>query len=219
MSKRKRKIVLPTDDEVDQFGGESAGADEAGADSASGSGEEGAKQEPRSEAEEWKDKFLRSKAELANYQRRAEKDRSESLRYANAQLVQALLPILDDLERVIASGAEPNSEVPAVISGVQLTLDNFLKALKSFNVATIESEGQPFDPAIHEAMMQQPSGEHSEPTVLQETAKGYRLHDRVLRPARVIVSKPPESDCEDREAEAGDGDRSAPEPAAGVDGD
>ena len=76
-----------------------------------------------------------------------------------------------------------------MIDGVKLTLANFLKALGGFNVTVIEAEGQPFDPEIHEAMLQQPSDEHAEPTVRQEVAKGYRLGDRVLRPALVAVSK------------------------------
>ena len=201
---RKQKIVIPTEQEVDAYGEAPAPA-KATASDGPGAGEESpvestgpeAAAEPRSEAEEWKDKFLRAKAELANYRRRAEKDRSETLRYANAPLVQALLPILDDLERVIASGSEPTSEVKAVVSGVTLTLENFLRVLDSFHVSRIEALGKPFDPAVHEAMMQQPSREHSEPTAIQEMVKGYRLHDRVLRPARVVVSKPAQDAAED----------------------
>ena len=197
---RKKKIVVPTEEEVAQYAGdpgsikESASQPAAGDDEASPGAEAreatAATVESRPESEEWKEKFLRAKADLANYQRRAEKERADGVRYANARLVQALLPVLDDLERVICSGSEQTGDVEGVVNGVKLTLGNFLKVLRDFDVSPIEAEGQPFDPAVHEAMMQQPSSDHSEPTVLQEVVKGYRLHDRVLRPARVIVSKP-----------------------------
>lgn len=196
--------MLPTEEDVAEYGGESAPAKQA-ASEAEPAGESPQAQTPaapgesRTEAEEWKEKFLRAKADLANYQRRTEKDRAEVLRYANAGLVQKLLPILDDIERVIASGSEQGSGVEAVVGGVKLTLENFLKVLGDFNVSRIESEGQPFDPAVHEAMMQRPSDEHGEPTVLEEVVKGYRLGDRVLRPARVVVSKPPDSDEDTRQ--------------------
>lgn len=208
---KKKKVVLPTDREVAQYGGQSASADESGPpppaqeaaaaqpteqDEGAPTGPQ-ATDKPRAEAEEWKEKFLRAKADLANYQRRAEKDRGQTLRYANARLVQALLPILDDLERVVTSESEQAGEVETVINGVKLTLENFLKVLRDFNVSRIEAAGKPFDPAVHEAMMQQPGeGDHSEPTVLQEVVKGYQLYDRVLRPARVIVSKPAEAATE-----------------------
>ena len=105
-------------------------------------------------------------------------------------LAKALLPILDDLERIIESGREHPDNAEAVVDGVKLTLDNLLKALSDFQVSRIDAAGQPFDPEVHEAMMEQPSPEHPERTVLQELSKGYRLHDRVIRPSKVIVSKP-----------------------------
>ncbi len=205
--KKKKKIVIPSEGEVAQYAGGSASDGQApgeGAAQADGASPEAgtaeAVEKVCDEVGQWKEKFLRAKADLANYQRRAEKDRSETLRYANARLVKALLPILDDLERVVASGSEQAGEVEAVASGVRLTLDNFLKVLRDFDVQTIEAEGQPFNPAVHEAMMQQPSEEHSDPTVLQEVVKGYQLHERVLRPSRVIVSKPIADENEDSEA-------------------
>jgi len=142
------------------------------------------------EVQEWKDKFLRAKADLANYQRRSEKERAEALRYANAGLIRSLLPVLDNLERVIASAEEDPGNGAALLEGVKLTLESFFKVLQEANVQRIEAEGMPFDPQVHEAMMEQPSADHSERTVLKEALKGYRLHDRVLRPSRVIVSKP-----------------------------
>ena len=129
---------------------------------------------------------------MANYQRRVEKERSDSVRYANATFATALLPVLDNLERLMTAATEHKNDLDALAYGVKLTLDSFLKVLKDFRVERIEATGKTFDPTLHEAIMQQPSAEHAEPTVLTETAKGYRLHDRILRPARVIVSKPVE---------------------------
>ena len=209
----KKKIAIPSEEEVARFGGgppppESTGgqpaaepspgsatpaADQAGADTGQPAAEAAASPEAlKAELEQWRDRFLRAKAELSNYQRRAEKDRADYLRYANAGLAKALLPILDDLERVIAAAAEHKNDPDVLTGGVKLMLDNFLKVFKDFGVQAIDAVGKPFDPSQHEAMMQQPSAEHAEPTVLTEAGKGYRLHDRVLRPARVIVSKPAE---------------------------
>lgn len=178
-----KRIVTPTNEEVAKFGGQAAEAPapppaegEAAAPTAS------------SEAEEWKNKCLRARADLSNYQKRAEKDRGETVRYAITDMAKSLLPVLDSLDRVIAAGSgAPESQ--ALTDGIKLTRDMLLKALRQFNVSEIEAEGKPFDPSVHEAMMERPSDEHPHHTVLQQLEKGYKLHDRVLRPARVIVSK------------------------------
>jgi len=211
MSKKPKKIVVATEDEVAQYADKPSEKDDtrsspsgasevASTESGQVSGEAASGEigEP-SEAEQWKEKFLRAKAELANYQRRVGKDHAESLRYANATLLRALLPILDDLERVIESGSNHQDSAEAILGGVKLTLDNFMKVLRDAHVERIESEGKPFDPKVHEAMLEQPSPEHSERTVLQEVAKGYRLYERVLRPAKVIVSKAVDHDTIDAE--------------------
>ncbi|MGQ9650751.1 MAG: nucleotide exchange factor GrpE [Phycisphaerae bacterium] len=208
----KKKIVIPSEEDVARFGGGPKPTEKPNApeglptgeptpppagetppESAPAAADQAASPETlNAEAEQWKDKFLRAKADLLNYQRRAEKDRAESLRYANAGLVQALLPVLDDLERVVAAAAKHKNDPETFVAGVRLTLENCLKTLKSFGVEPIEAAGKPFDPTHHEAIMQQPSDEHPVPTVLSEVLKGYCLHDRVLRPSRVIVSKPAE---------------------------
>ncbi len=200
MSKGKKKIVIPSEEEVAQFGGEAetAPADagvppESSAPESVPAGEDATAVEPRvKELEEWKEKCLRAKAELLNYQKRSRKEHEESLRYAHASLARALLPILDDLERVIGNGLEHKDNAESVLNGVKMTLDNFRKVLGEHHVIPIEAQGQGFDPQVHEAMMQQPSDDYPEPTVLQVLAKGYKLHDRVLRPAKVIVSRPTE---------------------------
>lgn len=198
----KKKIVIPTEEEVAEYTGQAAGDPSANADSAQTSGPDGAveaagsvpqaapAEAPKSELEEWKDKYLRAVAELSNYRKRAEKDREEALRYANSGLVKSLLPVLDDLQRVVASADEHPDNTAAVVEGVKLTIESFRKALADHHVLPIEAEGQPFDPAVHEAMMQQPSAEYDVPAVLQVFQEGFKLFDRVIRPARVVVSKP-----------------------------
>jgi molecular chaperone GrpE len=187
MSKHNR-IVTPSDEEVTQYGG--SDADQSAGQAKSDPASAGTVEAPApSEADEWRDQLLRAKAELANYQKRAEKERQESLKYANSEFARALLPLVDDLDRLLKSAAEPTAKLEALVEGVRLTRDNFLKLLNQFKVIPIEAQGQPFDPNVHEALMQQPSEQHAEPTVLQEVGRGYKLHDRVLRPAKVIVSK------------------------------
>lgn len=202
MSQRKKKIEIASDEEVAQYGGGRNGNASAESDvPEETSAENGGEQSPdeavpetsATDTEDWKDKFLRARAELANFQRRSEKDRNDALRYANAGLVRALLPVIDDIERIIAAGREHKDSADQIIEGIQLTLDNCLKALRQFGIEAIDAKDQPFDPQVHEAMMQQPSAEHDERVVLQELARGYKLHDRVLRPAKVIVSQPIES--------------------------
>jgi molecular chaperone GrpE len=200
---KESKIITPSEEEITSYGGEH-GQDAratmkpepgvASSQSATAAGQTEAEPSPgRSEADDWKEKFLRSKAELSNYQKRAERDRQEGIRYAISDLVRALLPMVDDLDRVIATGASEESTVKQLVEGARLTRDNFLKVLQQFHVQPIESEGQPFDPQLHEAVMEQPSREHADRTVLKEVARGYRLFDRVLRPAKVIVSKSSDS--------------------------
>jgi molecular chaperone GrpE len=183
------KIVTPSEEEVAQYGGQ-AGSEPAEAEGSAAAETPGEPaSETRSEADEWRERFLRAKADLANYQKRSEKERLESIRYAAAELAKALLPVLDDIDRVIAAGADEKNTRDALLEGVRLTRENFLKVFKQFHVTPIEAEGQPFDPSVHEAMMQQPVDDFTEPKVLQEVARGYRMHERVLRPSKVIVSK------------------------------
>lgn len=183
---QEEEVVIPTQEEVAQYGGESV---DPGGDTAAGPSDPSGGSVSVAPENEWKEIALRARAELSNYQKRAEKDRSEALRYAHASLVKALLPVLDNLERIVQTGSESAGSAQAVVDGAKLTLEAFLKVLRDFHVEPIVSEGQPFDPRIHEAMMERPS-DHAERTVLQEVARGYRLHERVLRPAKVIVSKP-----------------------------
>jgi molecular chaperone GrpE len=110
-------------------------------------------------------------------------------KYATENLIRQLLTIVDNLERAIASASADNQNGQGVIDGVALTLAEVMKILEKHNVSPIESLGVPFDPSFHQAMCQEESDEHPPNTVVQEYQKGYMIHDRLLRPAMVVVSK------------------------------
>lgn len=133
------------------------------------------------------DRNLRLVAEMRNVQQRAQRERSEALRYAQADFARELLPAIDDLERALEALAKADGAA-TLTEGVRIARDHFLKILQAHGVQRIEAVGQPFDPDAHEAMLQQPSDEHAAGIVAQELAVGYRMHDRVLRTAKVIVS-------------------------------
>ncbi len=144
----------------------------------------------RVEVGEWKDKFLRAKAEQQNVARRAANELEESIRYANTGVLRALVDVADDLDRTLEAAGKSES-VEAVVDGVRMVRDKLNSMLRNHHVEPIEAENQPFDPARHEALMQQPSAEHEPGTVVQQVQKGYTLRERVLRPAKVIVAAPP----------------------------
>lgn len=133
---------------------------------------------------------LRLQAELQNVVRRAQREKHEALKYAESEFAKELLVILDDFERTQES-AKTAENVQAVADGVRIVYEHFLKVLRSRGVEPVEATGQPFDPDRHEAMLQQPSAEHPAGTVIQELQRGYIMYERVLRPARVIVSSGP----------------------------
>ncbi|MBI1827771.1 MAG: nucleotide exchange factor GrpE [Planctomycetes bacterium] len=137
------------------------------------------------------DSLLRAKADLQNVQRRAASERSEAVRFANAELMKSLLDVVDDFDRTLTA-AESSEDTQTMRNGVKLIHTNLKKALRDFGLETIEARGKKFDPAIHEALMQQPTKDAEPGTVLEQVAGGYKLRDRVLRPARVVVATAPE---------------------------
>ncbi len=138
--------------------------------------------------EKLEDTLLRAKADYQNFRRRSAIERASAIRYANAELMKSLLGVIDDFERSLAS-TEASDNHQAVVDGVRLVHRNLIQALRVQGLETIDALHQPFDPTIHEAMSQQPSADFPPGTVVEVVAKGYRLHDRVLRPAKVIVAK------------------------------
>jgi molecular chaperone GrpE len=187
--------VTPEQETGDPVSSTSEGSDRA-VEASAGSSDPRAAEITRLEAEvaALKDKFLRSKAEQQNAQRRAENEVADAVRYANSGLLRGLLDVADDFERALEAAGQCES-VQQVIDGVSLVRDKLTKFLDDQHVKVIDAEGTAFDPQQHEALMQQPTGEHAPGTVVQQVQRGYRLRDRVLRPAKVIVATaPPEAE-------------------------
>ena len=145
----------------------------------------------RKEAADEQDRLLRLSAEFENYKKRMNRQSDEFKKYANESLLKELLTVVDNLERAITStnGDRSTENEGCVVEGVEMTLNEILKILEKFNVRPIEARGKPFDPTYHEAMMQEETDEYPENTVINELQRGYMIHDRLLRPAMVVVSK------------------------------
>ena len=147
-------------------------------------------EEKMKELEEPNDQFLRLQAEFENFRRRSLKEKQESFKFGHQNLVKDLLSAVDNLERALEHGAQDaGPEVSGILDGVELVHREVLGALAKHGVKEIEAEGKIFDPADHEAMGQVPNADVPPNTVLQVLQKGYVIHDRMLRPARVIVSR------------------------------
>lgn len=144
------------------------------------------------ERDDYLDKWARARADLENYRRRMQREIEEDRKYAALPLLKAILPGIDNLYRAIQA-AETSKNVDELITGIQMVLKQFEGALTGQGVKPIASVGLTFDPHVHEAIAQAPSAEHPPMTVLQEVEQGIQLHDRVVRPAKVIVSKTVES--------------------------
>lgn len=148
-------------------------------------------------ASENHDRFLRVSAELENYKKRMAREMDGLKKFANESIIKQLLPVVDNLERAIESdkaaneaGKSPEELKNGIIEGVGMTLAEILKVFEKFGVKPISSVGEPFDPKFHEAVMQEETEDGKKDIVLREFHKGYMMHDRLLRPAMVIVSKP-----------------------------
>ncbi|MEW6724549.1 MAG: nucleotide exchange factor GrpE [Bacillota bacterium] len=134
--------------------------------------------------------WRRAQADFENYRRRAEAERRSFLAYANQELVLKLLPVLDNLERALAT--DRGSSGDGLRQGVELIARQFREVLAGAGVVPIEAMGKPFDPLYHEALMQAEDAEAEDDTVLQEFERGYMMGDRVIRPSKVKVSRRPE---------------------------
>jgi molecular chaperone GrpE len=140
-------------------------------------------------------RVLRAQAELENFRRRSRRETDERLRLANQPLLTDLLPVIDNLDRALTAAASPQNQQQGLLQGVQMVADQLQSVLRKHHCIRIEAVGQPFDPAHHEAIMQQPSKEYPAGTVMHVALEGYQLHERVIRPAQVIVSTgPPDSE-------------------------
>jgi molecular chaperone GrpE len=147
-------------------------------------------EEKEKEAKENYDRFLRMAADLENFRKRAAREKEDYIKFANEDLIRAIIPFIDNLERAV-NHAEKVKDAAAMLEGVRLTIQQVLQTLNRFGVSAFESVGKPFDPARHEAMMMVETEKHEPNQVVEEFQKGYLLGDRLLRPATVSVSKLP----------------------------
>jgi molecular chaperone GrpE len=146
----------------------------------------------RAKLAETQDRLLRTQAELENYRKRARRELEDERRYAEIHLIRDLLPIVDIVSRAIEA-AEKKADAATLLEGLKMMqqqLENIFSQHHA-KLITAEAIGEPFDPSRHEAIMQMPSEEYDEHTVLGVTRLGAELHDRIVRPAQVIVSKKP----------------------------
>lgn len=140
-------------------------------------------------AREGHDRLLRAAADLENFKKRAAREREDVQRFGNERVLKDLLPVLDDLDRALAAAPEGDP----LAKGVQLVKAGFEQALARHGVKGFSAMGQPFDPALHEALVQVPTAEAAPGTVVLEHARGFTLNDRLIRPAMVGVSTAPPS--------------------------
>lgn len=145
--------------------------------------------ELETEVREEQDRYLRLAADFENFKRRTQQEQQEARRYGTATVIRRLLPVMDDLERALETAPEGAGE--GWLRGVQLVLRKLRETLESAGVEPIEAVGRPFDPSLHEATGFEETSDQPEGTVVTELRRGYRLHDRVLRPSLVRVARHP----------------------------
>jgi len=140
------------------------------------------------EAKNMFDRLLRVSAEFDNYKKRCSREMEEFRKYANETILSELLVVVDNLERAIDAGQRSLGKDHELLKGVEMTLKEMMRIFEKFSVKPVEAVGKDFDPAFHQAVMQETSDQFPENMVVKEFQKGYMLHDRLLRPAMVAVS-------------------------------
>jgi molecular chaperone GrpE len=164
----------------------------------------------RAEAVENRDRYLRAVAELDNFRKRTVKMRAETRDDTLRDVLLQIGPMLDNFRRALGQETE---DVASFRQGIEIIFKQFNDILSGYGLIEIQADGQPFDPNLHEALAQVPSAEHPPGTVMQEMEKGYMLNDRVVRPARVVVSTAMEDEgnndgdqqADDQQADINDG--------------
>jgi molecular chaperone GrpE len=147
-------------------------------------------QQLEQEVEESKDQLLRKAADFENFRKRLAREKEESIKYANAALLSDVVPIIDDFERAIQSAAD-SKDFDAFHTGVSMIEQRMVGMLeRNWGLKRFSANGEPFDPEKHEAIAVEETDQHDTEIVLEDYQKGYLLHDRVLRPAKVKVARP-----------------------------
>ncbi len=148
--------------------------------------------EPADDAAKFRELALRTAADFDNYRKRAARDKEDAIRYANTALLDDLLPVIDNFELGLAA-ARSAEGADAILQGLDMVSRQFRDFLTSAGVEEITTEGAAFDPNLMDAVGHEPSESVAEGVVLRQTRRGYKLRDRLLRPASVVVSKGPEA--------------------------
>jgi len=143
-------------------------------------------------ARHYYDQWVRTTADLDNYKKRATRERQEAIKFANEGLIEKLIPVLDNFDSAMAATTQSgNASMQSLQTGVNMILQQLKNVLAEAGLEEIDASGKPFDPNWHEALSQQPSTDVPEGHVLQQLRKGYKLRDRLIRPAGVVVAKKP----------------------------
>lgn len=145
--------------------------------------------EAKADAARLKDQLLRTAADFDNYRKRARRDQEDAHKKGTEELLKALLPVFDNLERAV-SHAEGTSDAKAIGDGVRMVLKQFTDTLERLGITRVGGLGKAFDPLVHEAIQQIETDEHPPGTVVAEVQAGYSFHDRLLRAAMVVVARP-----------------------------
>lgn len=161
-------------------------------------------QQAEEKIKELNDKYVRSHAELENFKRRSRKEVSDFKKYAVEAIVKQLLPVFDNLERAVlsAESSDENSDSCQITQGVKMTLKEIDRVFEQFSIKSINAMGEKFDPNYHMAVGQEEKEDMESNIVVNQFQKGYMLHERLLRPAMVIVSKAKEKKEENNQADA-----------------
>jgi len=141
----------------------------------------------QTERDQYLDLAARTRAEFENYQKRMQREREMDRKYAFGPLAESLLPIYDNLDRAVTAAKQAGDAGP-LVQGVAMVVNQFLELLKRHGITRIDCDGKPFDPNVHQAVMQKPMTDVEPNTVVQVIEQGFLNQDRVLRPAKVIVS-------------------------------
>lgn len=141
-------------------------------------------------AQQWYDQLLRTAADLENYRKRAARERQEAVKFANESLLQKLVPVLDNFDSALAAANGQTAPASALQAGIAMIHQQLKSALAEAGLEEIDATQKLFDPNFHEAVAQEESTEVAEGHVLRQLRKGYKLRERLLRPAAVVVAKP-----------------------------
>ena len=163
-------------------------AAEAAAQAAEPASEESLLKQIQADLDRFRDLALRSQADFENFRKRASREKEDAVKYANASFLEKLIPSLDNFELGL-NAARSSAENSPILAGMDMVAKQLTDFLLGSGVEPINAEGQPFDPNLHEAVAQEASASLAEGVVIRQLRRGYKLRDRLLRPATVVVSK------------------------------